>query len=78
MADDKNEDTKEDKCKENKDQLQMIAAEERLEYFQKLEKWLHEVYAWQSMAAMFPYYLMSGQIINSSSGKIIIIMFLFN
>ena len=38
MADDKNEDTKEDKCKENKDQLQMIAAEERLEYFKKLEK----------------------------------------
>ncbi|XP_392534.3 protein FAM8A1 [Apis mellifera] len=68
MADDKNEDTKEDKCKENKDQLQMIAAEERLEYFKKLEKWLHEAYAWQSMAAMFPYYLMSGQIINSSSG----------
>ena len=69
MADDKNEDTKEDNAKENKDQRQTIAAEERSEYFKKLEKWLHEAYAWQSMAAMFPYYLMSGQIINPS-GKI--------
>ncbi|XP_071859057.1 protein FAM8A1 isoform X2 [Bombus fervidus] len=68
MAGDKNEDTKEDKSSENKDQLRMIAAEERLEYFKKLEKWLHEAYAWQNMAAMFPYYLMSGQIINPSSG----------
>ncbi|XP_060813751.1 protein FAM8A1 isoform X1 [Bombus pascuorum] len=68
MADDKNEDTKEDKSSENKDQLRMISAEERSEYFKKLEKWLHEAYAWQSMAAMFPYYLMSGQIINPSSG----------
>ncbi|XP_043524667.1 protein FAM8A1 isoform X2 [Frieseomelitta varia] len=66
MADDKNEDTKDDNAKENKDQRQTIAAEERSEYFKKLEKWLHEAYAWQSMAAMFPYYLMSGQIINPS------------
>lgn len=71
MADDKNEDTKEDNTKENIDQRQTIAAEERSEYFKKLEKWLHEAYAWQSMAAMFPYYLMSGQIINPS-GKIMI------
>lgn len=74
MADDKNEDTKEDKSSENKDQLRMIAAEERSEYFKKLEKWLHEAYAWQSMAAMFPYYLMSGQIINPSSGKIVTLL----
>lgn len=73
MADDKNEDTKEDNAKENKDQQQTIAAEERSEYFKKLEKWLHEAYAWQSMAAMFPYYLMSGQIINPS-GKIMVRM----
>lgn len=74
MADDKNEDTKEDKSSGNKYQLRMIAAEERSEYFKKLEKWLHEAYAWQSMAAMFPYYLMSGQIINPSSGKIVTLL----
>ncbi|XP_017876225.1 protein FAM8A1 [Ceratina calcarata] len=62
MDDNKNEDTKkEEKC-------QMTAAEERTEYFKKLEKWLHEAYAWQSMAAMFPYYFMCGQIMNPSAG----------
>ncbi|OAD58493.1 hypothetical protein WN48_11225 [Eufriesea mexicana] len=68
MADNINDDIKEDKPGESKDELQMTAAEERTRYFKKLEKWLHEAYAWQSMAAIFPYYLMSGQIINSSSG----------
>ncbi|XP_053972703.1 protein FAM8A1 [Hylaeus volcanicus] len=68
MADDKNEDTTEDKSRENKDQPKMTAAEERTEYFKELEKWLYEAYAWQSVAAMFPYYLMSGQIVNPASG----------
>lgn len=72
MADNINDDIKEEKSGENKDELQMTAAEERTKYFKKLEKWLHEAYAWQSMAAIFPYYLMSGQIINSSSGKIMV------
>lgn len=62
MDDNKVEEARrEDKC-------QMTAAEERSEYFKKLEKWLHEAYAWQSVAAMFPYYLMCGQMINSSAG----------
>ncbi|XP_076763276.1 protein FAM8A1 isoform X2 [Xylocopa sonorina] len=68
MADDKSDDTKEDKSGESKDQMPMTPAEERSEYFKKLEKWLHEAYAWQSMAAMFPYYLMSSQIMNPPSG----------
>ncbi|CAK9806852.1 Protein FAM8A1 [Anthophora plagiata] len=68
MADDKNEDPKKEKSRESKCQQQITTAEERSEYFQKLEKWLHEAYAWQSMAAMFPYYLMSSQMINSTSG----------
>lgn len=65
MATDKSTPTADDK-----------AAEERTEYFKKLEKWLHEAYAWQSMAAMFPYYLMSGQIINPASGKIMVALLL--
>lgn len=42
--------------------------EERTEYFIKLEKWLQEAHAWQSVAAMFPYYLMSGQIYQQQHG----------
>ncbi|XP_078052489.1 protein FAM8A1 isoform X2 [Augochlora pura] len=71
MADDKNDEVMDDKTSDNKESTKMTAAEERSEYFRKLEKWLHEAYAWQSMAAMFPYYLMSGQILNSSSDMII-------
>lgn len=71
MADDKNEDTKEDKSRESKDQQMVTAAEERSEYFKELQKWLYEAYAWQSAAAMFPYYLMSGQILNPASGMIV-------
>lgn len=44
--------------------------EERTEYFIKLEKWLQEAHAWQSVAAMFPYYLMSGQIFQQTNGKL--------
>ncbi|XP_043251406.1 protein FAM8A1-like [Colletes gigas] len=68
MADDKNEDTKEDKSRENKDRSKMTAAEERSEYFKELEKWLYEAYAWQSVATMISYYLMSGQIVNPATG----------
>lgn len=53
---------------EEKDKLKMTCAEERSEYFKKLEKWLQEAYAWQSVAAMFPYYVMSNQMLNSLSG----------
>ncbi|XP_031837646.1 protein FAM8A1 isoform X2 [Nomia melanderi] len=67
MADDMNEEAKDEKSKETKERSKITAAEERSEYFKKLEKWLHEAYAWQSMAAMFPYYLMSRQILNPSS-----------
>lgn len=67
MSDD-NDTKKANESMENKDHSKMTAAEERSEYFKKLEKWLHEAYAWQNMAAMFPYYLMSGQILNSPSG----------
>lgn len=69
MADDKNEESKEDKCKQNGHQKPKLSpAEERSEYFKKLEKWLCEAYAWQSVATMFPYYVMSGQITSSASG----------
>lgn len=71
MADDNNEEVKDDKSNEIKEPMKMSAAEERAEYFKKLEKWLHEAYAWQSMATMFPYYLMSGQILNPQSDMII-------
>ncbi|XP_063228437.1 protein FAM8A1 [Bacillus rossius redtenbacheri] len=32
--------------------------EEREQYFVALEKWLQEAYTWQSMSAMFPYFLL--------------------
>lgn len=57
MADDKNDDTPD--CASKLD-----PAEERSQYFKKLEKWLQEAYAWQSVAAMFPYYVMSGHVVN--------------
>lgn len=50
----------------------------RVEYFTKLEKWLQEAYAWQSVAAMFPYYLMSGQLMPQTTGKIYIYNFYIN
>lgn len=68
MADDKNEESKEDDTSKDADQAKISPAEERSEYFKKLEKWLHEAYAWQTVAAMFPYYIMSGQILNPPSG----------
>lgn len=56
MADDKNDDTPGRDPESKSD-----PAEERSRYFKKLEEWLQEAYAWQSVAAMFPYYMMSGQ-----------------
>ncbi|KAK2589126.1 hypothetical protein KPH14_001951 [Odynerus spinipes] len=68
MANNKNEDQNEESLKEEKSESKMSPAEERSEYFKKLEKWLQEAYAWQSVAAMFPYYVMSNQMLNSLSG----------
>ncbi|KMQ93134.1 protein fam8a1-like protein [Lasius niger] len=59
MADDKNDGTL-----ERDSESKLDPAEERSRYFKKLEKWLQEAYAWQSVAAMFPYYVMSGHIAN--------------
>jgi len=56
MADEKNDDTPGRDSESKSD-----PAEERSRYFKKLEEWLQEAYAWQSVAAMFPYYMMSGQ-----------------
>ncbi|KAH0946318.1 hypothetical protein HN011_007747 [Eciton burchellii] len=61
MADDKNEDTP-----ERSSASKLDPAEERSRYFKKLEMWLQEAYAWQSVAAMFPYYVMSGYVANST------------
>lgn len=63
MADDKNDDTL-----ERDSESKLDPAEERSRYFKKLEKWLQEAYAWQSVAAMFPYYVMSGHIANPTPG----------
>jgi hypothetical protein len=63
MADDKNEDTP-----ERSSASKLDPAEERSRYFKKLEMWLQEAYAWQSVAAMFPYYVMSGYVANSTPG----------
>ncbi|XP_012226875.1 protein FAM8A1 isoform X1 [Linepithema humile] len=62
MADDNNDSISEE-ISENK----LNPAEERSQYFKKLEEWLREAYAWQSVAAMFPYYVMSGHIANSTT-----------
>lgn len=63
MADDKNDDTPD--CASKLD-----PAEERSQYFKKLEKWLQEAYAWQSVAAMFPYYVMSGHVVNPTGTSV--------
>lgn len=80
MANKKNKDQNEESLKEDKNESKMSSAEERSEYFKKLEKWLQEAYVWQSVAAMFPYYVMSNQILNPLSGlisyKIYILQFL--
>ncbi|XP_066591701.1 protein FAM8A1 [Prorops nasuta] len=68
MADDKNEGSTEDGSKSSSEHSISDAEKERSEYFQKLEKWLQEAYAWQTVAAMFPYYLMSGQVLNPTPG----------
>ncbi|XP_046479610.1 uncharacterized protein [Neodiprion pinetum] len=47
---------------------QTSAVKERSEYFEKLEKWLQEAYVCQSVAAMFPYYVMSTQMLNPTTG----------
>lgn len=80
MANNKNEDQNEESLKNHKNESKMSSAEERSEYFKKLEKWLQEAYIWQSVAAMFPYYVMSNQILNPLAGlisyKIYILQFL--
>ena len=48
-------------------------SQDRSEYFGKLEKWLQEAYAWQSVAAMFPYHLLAGQILNRPNGNLLFI-----
>lgn len=60
MADDKSNDASGRDSESKSD-----PAEERSRYFKKLEEWLQEAYAWQSVAAMFPYYMMSGQSITN-------------
>ncbi|XP_071569066.1 protein FAM8A1 isoform X1 [Temnothorax nylanderi] len=70
MADDKNDDTpgresipdSEMETERIPDsESKMDPAEERSRYFKKLEEWYQEAYAWQSFAAWFPHYVMSGQ-----------------
>ncbi|EFN77793.1 protein FAM8A1 [Harpegnathos saltator] len=60
MAVDKNIDDSSERVADDK----LDPAEERSQYFKKLEKWLNEVYTWQSVAAMFPYYVISGHVVN--------------
>lgn len=68
MANNQDKDQNGESLQEENGETKMISAEERSEYFRKLEKWLQEAYAWQSVAAMFPYYVMSNQMLNSLSG----------
>jgi len=71
MSDEKNKETiearRDDKAEEKTEQIYTMA--ERSEYFGKLEKWLQEAYAWQSVAAMFPYHILSGQILSPPLGS---------
>lgn len=71
MADAKNTDKsdKSNSVDNERDMSKICTAEERSEYFGKLEKWLQEAYAWQSVAAMFPYHILSGQIFDQT-GKL--------
>lgn len=54
---------------EDQEKEKKLAKDERSEYFTLLEKWLQEAYAWQSVAAIFPYYVMSHPVVNSVPGK---------
>ncbi|XP_012275527.1 protein FAM8A1 [Orussus abietinus] len=64
MSDKENLDVQEVSGNDNGNRLNtdVCSMEERSEYFKQLEKWLQEVYTWQSVVAMFPYYVMSSQI----------------
>ncbi|KAF7397488.1 hypothetical protein HZH68_008710 [Vespula germanica] len=69
MANNKNEDQNEESLKEDKDESKInLENAKRSEYFTKLERWLYETYVWQSAAIMFPYYMMSNQVLNPLSG----------
>lgn len=54
---------------ENQPRNNQSTVKERSEYFEKLEKWLQEAYVCQSVAAMFPYYVMSTQMLNPAAGN---------
>ena len=41
---------------------------DRLMYFNHLEAWLREAYAWQGVIAMLPHYLASSQTLNHTTG----------
>lgn len=65
-----NEERSKESLNQSKSNSQYLSAvKERSEYFDKLEKWLQEAYVCQSVAAMFPYYVMSTQILNPANGK---------
>jgi len=40
------------------------------DYFLALEKWLHDVYMWQSLTAAFPYALMTNQFVPAGAGNV--------
>lgn len=67
MADEKSDEATDDNTLNKKSKPEQSAVRRRAEYFEKLEKWLYQAYAWQSVAAIFPYCLMSDQIVNSST-----------
>lgn len=66
---DKEESTKVGQNDSDKSDDRMCSKEERNEYFGRLEKWLHEVHAWQTFVAMFPYYVMTNPVMNPLAGK---------
>lgn len=68
MADAKTDESKDENLSDWKSKSEEIKVDKRAEYFEKLEKWLQEAYAWQSVAATIPYYLMSSQLVNPSAG----------
>ena len=44
---------------------------DRSRYFDQLETWLQEIYAWQGVIAMFPHYLVSSQmLLHHSAGTL--------
>lgn len=52
----------------------VFTSKQRKEYFDKLEKWLFEAYAWHSFVASFPYLVTTSQMLHGECDVVLLLL----